>query len=83
MGIKEDRDEFNGTGLRGLLRQVMTTTDESFVRELPCGWRGEIVSERPAPGSGPYLHYRRGFPVLRYKNASPKDKSTSEFRIEV
>jgi hypothetical protein len=83
MGINEDRDEFNSTGIRGLLRQVMRTTDEAFVRELPGGWRGEIVSERPSPGSGPYLHFRRGFPVLRYDNASPEDKSTSEFRVEV
>jgi hypothetical protein len=46
----------------------MREVDEGFIRELPGGWHGEIVFEHPAPGSGPYLHYRRGFAVLRYTN---------------
>lgn len=38
MGIKEDREEFNTTGLRGLLRQVMKSKDEAFIRVLAGGW---------------------------------------------
>jgi hypothetical protein len=68
VGIKEDRDEFNNTGIRGLLKKLMREVDEGFIRELPGGWHGEIVFEHPAPGAGPYLHYRRGFAVLRYTN---------------
>ena len=83
MGIKEDREDFNSTGVRGQLRRLMREGDEGFIRELPGGWNGEIVSERPAPGSGPYLHFRRGEPVLRYSNQSPEDGSFEEYRVEV
>lgn len=83
VGIKEDREDFNNTGLRGLLKQIMKAKDESFIRILPGGWRGEEVSERPAPGSGPYLHFRRGYPVLEFSNASSDDQSHREFKIEV
>ena len=83
MGFQEDREDFNNTGIRGLLKTLMREGDEGFIRELPGGWRGEIVTGRPPPGSGPYLHYRRGFPVLRYSNSSPDDHASSEFRAEV
>lgn len=83
MGIKEDRDEFNNTGIRDLLKTLMRESEEGFIRELPGGWSGEIVSARPKPGSGPFLHYRRGYPVLRYSNASPEDNASSEFKPEI
>ena len=83
MGIKEDREDFNQSGLRGLLRRLMEEKDEVFVRILEEGWRGEEVSERPAPGTGPYLHYRKGYVVMKYLNASTGDKTSKEFRIEV
>lgn len=83
MGIREDREEFNNTGLRGLLKQSMSTKEEGYIRVLEGGWRGVEVSERPAPGSGPFLHFRRGFPVMEFSNSHPGDVATKEFRVEV
>ena len=83
MGVREDREEFNNTGLRGLLREVMRNKDEAFVRVLDGGWRGTEVPERPTPGSGPYLHFRRGFPVMEFSNSSAADTSCKEFRVEL
>lgn len=83
MGIKEDREDFNQSGLRGLLRQLMKEKDEAFVRILAGGWRGEEAQERPAPGTGPYLHYRKGYAVIEYSNASTGDNAFKEFRVEV
>ena len=83
MTIEEDREEFNGTGLRGMLQDLMKSGDEGFVRELPDGWRGEAASERPAPGSGPYLHYRQGYAVLRYDNEHSSDQRFSEYKVFV
>jgi hypothetical protein len=83
MGIREDREDFNQSGLRGLLRRLMTEKDEAFVRILEGGWRGEEASERPAPGTGPYLHYRKGYAVIQYSNASIGDEGFKEFRVEV
>lgn len=83
MGIKEDREEFNQSGLRGLLRRLMAEKDEAFVKILEGGWRGQEVAGRPAPGTGPYLHYRKGYAVLEYSNASIEDRSSKTFRIEV
>ena len=83
MGISEDRDDFNQSGLRGLLRRLMKEKDEAFVRILEGGWRGEEAQERPAPGTGPYLHYRKGYAVIEYSNASTGDDASKEFRVEV
>ena len=83
MGIREDREGFNQSGLRGLLRRLMTEKDEAFVRILEGGWRGEESSERPAPGTGPYLHYKKGYAVIEYSNASAEDEDSNEFRVEV
>jgi hypothetical protein len=83
MGIKEDRDESNEAGLRGLLRRLMKEKDEAFIKILDGGWRGEEVPERPSPGTGPYLHYRRGYPVLEYANATTTDTKFQEFRVEI
>ena len=83
MGIKEDREDFNQSGLRGLMRRLMEEKDEAFVRILEGGWRGEEAAERPAPGTGPYLHYRKGYAVMKYLNASIGDKTSKDFRIEV
>ena len=83
MTIKEDREEFNTTGLRGILRQAMKAKDEAFIRVLRGEWNGEEVPSRPTPGSGPYLHYLRGYAVLQYANATPDDNSFKEYKIEV
>lgn len=52
MGIEEDRNEFNTTGLRGLLRKAMAASDEAFVKVLEGGHQGELVNEKPSEGSG-------------------------------
>lgn len=83
MGIKEDREEFNTAGLRGILGRAMKTKNEAFIRILSGGWNGEEVPGRPTPGSGPYLYYRRGYAVLEYANSSPDDVSFKEYKIEV
>jgi hypothetical protein len=83
MGVREDREEFNTTGLRGLLRRVMSEREEAFIKELPGGWQGELLSERPPPGSGPYLHYKRGNEVLRYSNASPEDNAFTYYKAQL
>lgn len=83
MGIEEDREEINATGVRGLLRQIMSRQDEGFIREFPGGWRGEIISERPLAGSGPYLHFRRGYEIRRYSNVSREDNSFTVYRAEL
>jgi hypothetical protein len=83
MGIKEDRDEFNKASLRGLLRRLMKEKDEAFIKVLDGGWRGEEVPERPSPGAGPYLHYRRGYPVFKYANSTTTDTEFQEFRVEI
>jgi hypothetical protein len=83
MGIKEDREDFNQSGIRGLLRRLMKEKDEAFVRILEGGWWGKEVAERPAPGSGPYLHYRKGDAVREYSNASITEKGFKEYRVEV
>lgn len=83
MGIKEDRNDFNNTGLRGVLKKVMEKQDEGFVRILERGWRGEEVPEMPAPGSGAYLHYVKGYPVLKYFNATANDQSFEEFIVSI
>jgi len=83
MGVREDREEFNTTGLRGLLRQVMSERDEAFIKELSGGWQGELLSERPPSGSGPYLHYKRGSGVLRYSNASPEDNAFTYYQAQL
>ena len=83
MGIQEDRDEFNTTGLRGVLGRAMATTDEAFIKITQGGHQGELVSERPPAGSGSFLHYRRGEAVYEYRNASAGDDSRQVFRAQV
>ena len=80
MGIKEDRDDFNNTGWRGALRRLMANKDEGFVRLDPGGWTGDEVPDRPAPGSGPFIHFRRGYPPMRYRNSTPDDQAREELR---
>lgn len=75
MDVKEDRDELNNTGWRGALKRLMATKDEGFIKLHPAGWLGEEVDERPAPGSGPYIHFQRGNPPVRYQNSTPGDQT--------
>ena len=83
MGIKEDRDEFNTAGLRGLLGRAMATTDEAFIKITQGGHQGKLISQRPPVGSGPFLHYRRGEAVYEYRNTSAGDESRQIFRVQV
>jgi hypothetical protein len=81
MTVREDRRDFESTGLQGLLRQLMASADEGFVRVLPGGWRGEIVAARPGPGTGPFILYRRGSPLLMYRNSTADDAHVQEYRL--
>ena len=81
MTTREDREEFERTGVQGLLRELMSTSDEGFVRVLSGGWRGEILTAHPAPGSGPFIHYRRGEALLLYQNSAPDDNQVQEYRL--
>lgn len=83
MGTREDREDFNEAGLRGLLRKVMTEGDEGFIKISEGVWRGEVILECPAPGSGPYLHYKKGSGVIEYRNSSAEDTQCTNFRLEV
>lgn len=81
MSIREDREELETTGVQGLLRSIIAIADEGFVRVLPGGWRGEIVSARPVPGSGPFIHFRRGEPLYLHRNATIEDQAVEEYRL--
>lgn len=83
MSFQEDQYDFNNTGLRGVLKKVMGEKDEGFVRILGGGWRGEELSEMPAPGSGAYLHFVKGYPVIKYFNATANDQSSEEFIVSL
>lgn len=83
MGVQEDCDEFNNSGLHRVLKSIMTSKDEGFIKILNGGRRGVEVFERPEPGSGRYLYFKRGYPVLRYSNASVCGASYVEFKFPV
>lgn len=81
MTVREDKEEFETTGLQGVLRELIANADEGFVRVSSNGWQGEVVAKRPAPGTGPFIHYRRGAPLLKYRNASVDDPQVNEYRL--
>jgi len=83
MGIREDREEFNSTGLRGLIRELMSKKEEAYVRILAGGWQGEEVKSKPLPGTGPYIHYKKGEGVYEYSNAYDGDLGCRPFRYEI
>ena len=83
MSFKDDRDEFNTSGICGLLRTLMSTKDEAFIREHMGGWQGEVVPVKPPKGSGPYLHFKKGEGVVRCPNESPTDDRVEPFRVEL
>jgi len=81
LSIQEDREEFENGGLSGVVKRLMADTDEGFVRILSNGWRGERVASRPDAGSGPYIHFRRGFALMKHFNEAPNDDRAEEFRL--
>jgi hypothetical protein len=83
MSFLEDKEDFNSTGLRGLVQKLMKKKDEFFVVELEGGWRGEEVESRPEPGAGPYIHFRHGNGALRYSNSTPQDTAVEIYRTHI
>lgn len=79
MSIREDREEFENSGLWGPVSRLMAEADEGFVRILSNGWRGERVDARPPAGSGPYIHFRRGFALMKHFNEAADDDRTEEY----
>jgi hypothetical protein len=83
MSIREEREEFNSTGWRGALRKLMNRKDEGYIALDPGGWRGKAIANRPDPGTGAYIHFKRGQPIRRYNNSSLADLSFEEIQGEV
>ena len=83
MSIEEDQNEFNTTGVRGLLRKAITVSDEVFIKITEGGHQGEVVATRPSRGSGSYLHDKRGEGAFEYRNFNEQDTHRELFRIEV
>jgi hypothetical protein len=81
LSVQEDREEFAISGLSGVVMRLMAEAGEGFVRILSDGWRGERVASRPDAGSGPYIHYRLGFPLMKHFNEAPDDDRAEEFRL--
>ena len=83
MSWREDRDEINNGGWRGLLRRAMATKGEVFIKLNPGEWTGELIATRPAPGSGPYIHWRQGEHIWQHTNATATDTSRQMMRLDV
>ena len=80
MDIKEDRDDFNHSGWRRLLTEMMKSQDQGFIKLTDGGKRGVVVDQQPELGTGPYLHFMRGEPVMKHENESKDDKRSKEVR---
>ncbi|CAB3801424.1 hypothetical protein [Pararobbsia alpina] len=76
MGIQEDKEDLNRTGIRGVVRELRQNRQTAYIRELDGGWRGEVVSDKPALGTGPYLYVAVGEPVLRFENNKIDEQPT-------
>ena len=82
MGIAEDREELNGSGLRGVVSQLRLGAKMGYVVITNNGWNGQIVAEKPSLGTAPFLQVTPGSPVLRYENRELSEQPT-EFREHV
>lgn len=74
MGIKEDSEEFNSSGWRGLVNDIRKEGAEGFIKIDDGGWNGERVGSPPEPGTGPYVHVAPGEGVKKFSNASEEDR---------
>ncbi|MGH6646198.1 hypothetical protein [Aquabacterium sp.] len=82
MSIAEDREEFNNTGLRGLLQQLTKIGEPTYVLELEGGHLGQVIDAKPPLGGGAYIFIKRGSPPLRYANLV-EGETPSEYRLFV
>lgn len=82
MGITADREEFNNSGLRGIVNKLRQEGGTGYVIETDNGWRGQLVSARPSLGTSPFLYVTPGFPVMRYENRE-LDGQPTEFSEHV
>lgn len=76
MSFREDKEEFNTTGLRGFVQKLMKEKQEFFVVEMEDGWRGTEVKSRPEPGAGPYIDFKSGSGAFRFSNSTPQDTAS-------
>ena len=83
MSIRDDTFDLNNSGLRGLLRRAMASSEEVYIRILAGGHQGEIVASRPTEGCGPYLHFKRGEGVFEYSNLEIGDARRAIFRADM
>lgn len=83
MSFQEDKEEFNTTGLGGLVQKLMQDKQEFFVVEMEGGWRGTEVESRPKPGTGPYIHFKSGGGAFRFSNSTPEDTASEIYRTHI
>lgn len=76
MSAKDDQEDFDYSGLRGLVRRLRKTGLISYVLETEGGWRGHVVDTKPPLGTAPFLCIEPGCPVLRYENRDVNEKPT-------
>lgn len=74
MTIKDDQEDFNNSGLRGIVRRLRKTGSISYVIETEGGWNGRVVATKPKLGTEPFLCIEPGCPVLRYENRNLNEK---------
>ena len=80
MGIANDRNDFNASGLRQLVKSIFLSGSPAYVLIRDGGWQGDISVAQPLPGDGAYLLVRPGFEVLRYENGLENPGKSSVFR---
>lgn len=80
MSVRDDSNDFAQTGLTGVLHELMRTSDHGYVRVLADGWRGELVSQRPVAGTGPFVEFQRGTGLTLHHN-TPDDTRVEEYRL--
>ena len=74
MGIRDDRDELATAGWWGVVLGLPPEQEEAFI--VDQGYQAHEVAGRPDPGTGPYVHYRRGEPFIRHPNEYAGDERT-------
>ena len=79
MTIKEDRDDFNQSGLLGIIRKLRIEGRSGFILLEKGNWRGKLVPDRPSLISGQYLEVRPGNPAMLFRNLNDAKEIPTEF----
>lgn len=76
MTVREDRDEFANSGVQGLVKRLLSLGNEGYVLIAEGGWRGTIVSDRPALGQGAFVHVVPGDAPQLFANAAADERGS-------